>query len=192
MTTVPTIALYQLGVRNLKTYLLALLFIAGNILLPQLCHLVPRGGLILLPIYFFTLVGAYKYGLTVGLLTAVLSPLVNNVLFGMPPAPMLPVIMVKGTLLAAIAAFVALRTKAIASRNVVRTSNAVSEATRASLILLLSLTITVVAAQLFGSLFEWAYTGSISAALQDIALGWPGLLLQIFGGYLVFAFVLKK
>lgn len=192
MTTVPTIALYQLGVRNLKTYLFALLFIAGNILLPQLCHLVPQGGLILLPIYFFTLVGAYKYGLTVGLLTAVLSPLVNNVLFGMPPAPMLPVIMVKGTLLAAIAAFVASRAASYASHNAVRTSNAVSEATRASLILLLSLTTTVVAAQLFGSLFEWAYTGSLSAALQDIALGWPGLLLQIFGGYLVLAFVLKK
>lgn len=185
MTTVPTIALYQLGVRNLKTYLFALLFIAGNILLPQLCHLVPQGGLILLPIYFFTLVGAYKYGLTVGLLTAVLSPLVNNVLFGMPPAPMLPVIMVKGTLLAAIAAFVASRAASYASHNVSGTS-------RANLITLLSLVISVVAAQILGSLFEWAYTGSLSVALQDIALGWPGLLLQIFGGYLVLAFVLKK
>lgn len=171
MTTTNTIALYQLGVRNLKTYLFALLFIAGNILLPQLCHLVPQGGLILLPIYFFTLVGAYKYGFTVGLLTAVLSPLVNNLLFAMPAAPMLPVIMVKGALLAAIAAFVA---------------------SRANLIMLVSLVIAVVAAQLFGSLFEWAYTGSLSAAIQDIALGWPGLLLQVFGGYLVLSFVLKK
>lgn len=171
MTTTNTIALYQLGVRNLKTYLFALLFIAGNILLPQLCHLVPQGGLILLPIYFFTLVGAYKYGFTVGLLTAVLSPLVNNLLFAMPAAQMLPVIMVKGTLLAAIAAFVA---------------------SRANLIMLVSLIIAVVAAQLFGLLFEWAYTGSLSAAIQDIALGWPGLLLQVFGGYLVLSFILKK
>ena len=60
----------------------------GNIVLPQLCHLVPQG-LILLPIYFFTLIGAYKYGWQVGLLTAVLSPLANHLLFGMPPAPML-------------------------------------------------------------------------------------------------------
>lgn len=192
MTTTPTIALYQLGVRNLKTYLFALLFIAGNILLPQLCHLVPQGGLILLPIYFFTLVGAYKYGFTVGLFTAVLSPLLNNVLFAMPAAPMLPVIMVKGTLLAAIAAFVASRAAALASDGAATTSGEASNASRANIIMLVSLVIAVVAAQLFGSLFEWAYTGSLSAALQDIALGWPGLLLQVFGGYLVLSFVLKK
>lgn len=29
-----------------KTYLLATVFTAGNILLPQLCHLIPGGGLI--------------------------------------------------------------------------------------------------------------------------------------------------
>ena len=62
----------------MRTYLFAFLFIAGNIVLPQLCHMIPQGGLILLPIYFFTLVAAYKFGLRVGLLTALLSPLVNS------------------------------------------------------------------------------------------------------------------
>ena len=60
-----SIALYELNYRELKTYLMAALFVAGNIALPQLCHLMPQGGLIFLPIYFFTLVGAYKYGLAV-------------------------------------------------------------------------------------------------------------------------------
>ena len=37
----------------------AALFIVGNIVFPQLCHaLMPKGGLIFLPIYFFTLFGA--------------------------------------------------------------------------------------------------------------------------------------
>ena len=90
MTNSKNIALYQLGLGSLKTYLLAAAFVIGNIALPQLCHLVPQGGLILLPIYFFTLIAAYKYGFTVGLLTAVLSPLVNNLLFGMPASGMLP------------------------------------------------------------------------------------------------------
>ena len=33
--------LYSLNYSNVKTYLFALLFVAGNIALPQLCHLVP-------------------------------------------------------------------------------------------------------------------------------------------------------
>ena len=51
--------LYSLNYSNVKTYLFALLFVAGNIALPQLCHLVPYGGPTLLPIYFFTLI-AFK------------------------------------------------------------------------------------------------------------------------------------
>ena len=75
--------LYSLNYSNVKTYLFALLFVAGNIALPQLCHLVPYGGPTLLPIYFFTLIAAYKYRFRVGLLTAVLSPVINHVLFAM-------------------------------------------------------------------------------------------------------------
>ena len=69
-----TINLYTLSYREVKTYWMALIFVAGNIILPQLCHLVPQGGPTWLPIYFFTLVGAYKYGWKVGLLTALASP----------------------------------------------------------------------------------------------------------------------
>ena len=132
MTNSKNIALYQLGLGSLKTYLLAAAFVIGNIALPQLCHLVPQGGLILLPIYFFTLIAAYKYGFTVGLLTAVLSPLVNNLLFGMPASGMLPIILVKSTFLAL-----------------------------------------------------------AQAALQDIWLGYPGIFLQIVGGWLILRYVLK-
>ena len=86
---VASIKLYSLNYNDSKTYIAAALFIVGNILLPQLCHLVPQGGMVMLPIYFFTLVGAYKYGWKVGLLTALLSPLCNHLLFGMPAAAML-------------------------------------------------------------------------------------------------------
>lgn len=48
--------LYSLSFSNVKTYLFVFLFVAGNIALPQLCHLVPMGGPTLLPIYFFTLI----------------------------------------------------------------------------------------------------------------------------------------
>lgn len=166
-TTTCAPATCQLGLREMKTYLLTVLFIVGNILLPQLCHLFPQGGLILLPIYFFTLIGAYKYGLSVGLLTAIGSPLVNHLLFGMPPATMLPVILVKGSLLALAASLIAVRLGRVSFLGVV---------------------MAVVAYQTLGMLAEWAVTGSGVAALQDVRLGFPGLLLQVFGGWSLLRF----
>lgn len=160
MEKASTISLYQLGYSELRTYLMAALFVVGNIALPQLCHLVPQGGLIFLPIYFFTLFGAYKYGYAVGLITAVFSPIVNNLLFGMPPAPMLAPILTKSILLALAAAFVAQRFR---------------KAT------IPCIALAVVAYQAVGSLVEWAITGSLTAALQDVRLGLPGMLLQVFG-----------
>lgn len=155
---------YSFGYREVKTYVMAALFVAGNIVLPQLCHLVPQGGFVWLPIYFFTLIAAYKYGLTAGLLTAVLSPVVNSALFGMPAAAVLPVILVKSVLLAIAAAFIASHVGRVA---------------------LWAVALTVVAYQGIGTLAEWAMCGSFTDAIQDIRLGWPGILVQIFGGYAV-------
>ncbi len=155
----------------MRTYLFALLFIIGNIALPQLCHLVPQGGLMLLPIYFFTLIAAYKYGFCVGLLTALLSPLINSALFGMPPAAALPIITIKGVLLAGAAAWMASKSKGAS---------------------LLALIAVVLGYQLVGGAIEWAMTGSIASALQDWRLGWPGMLLQAVGGWLMINHLFKK
>lgn len=165
------IRLYSLGWREMRTYLFAILFIVGNIVLPQLCHLYPQGGLILLPIYFFTLIAAYKYGLNVGLTTAVLSPLVNSALFGMPPTTALPIIIIKGVLLAVAAAWVAKRSKS------------------ASLLALIGV---VLAYQLAGGLIEWAMSGSLASALQDWKLGYPGMILQAIGGWLILNLLMRK
>ena len=166
-----TVKLYSLGWSEMRTYLFAVMFIVGNIVLPQFCHLFPQGGLILLPIYFFTLIAAYKYGLRVGLLTAVLSPLINSALFGMPPAAALPIIMIKGILLAVAAAWMAGRSKGAS---------------------LLAIIAVVLAYQLVGGLIEWPLTGSLASALQDWKLGWPGMLLQAVGGWLVINHLLRK
>ncbi|URW79407.1 ECF transporter S component [Xiashengella succiniciproducens] len=165
------IQLYSFGFASLKTYLLGFAFAVGNIVLPQLCHLIPGGGHIFLPIYFFTLVAAFKYGHRVGLLTAVLSPVVNNLLFGMPVAAMLPVILVKSVLLAVFAAYAAANFK------------------RMSLLILLAV---VLAYQVVGSLAEWAIVDSLDAALADFRMGIPGMLLQIFGGYAVIKYLLRN
>jgi len=166
-----TIRLYSLDYSNVKTYFAAALFILGNLALPQLCHLVPQGGLTLLPIYFFTLIGAYKYGWKVGLLTAVFSPLLNHLLFGMPPAGVLPAILLKSVLLAVAAGYVANRSK--------RVSVPV-------------LALVVLVYQLIGTLGEWAMVGNLSFALQDFRIGIPGMVLQVFGGYLFIRHLIYK
>lgn len=162
---------YSLSLRSAQAWLLAGLFVVGNIALPQLCHLVPQGGLILLPIYFFTLIGAYKYGFGVGVVTAVLSPVINSLLFGMPAAAMLPIILIKSLLLAGAAALMASRTGRVT---------------------LLSLLAVVLGYQVVGSLAEWAITGSLAAAVQDFRLGLPGMALQVVGGYAVIKYLLRK
>lgn len=180
--TSTSVNLYTYGYGETKTYVAAVLFILGNIALPQLFHLVPKGGMIWLPIYFFTLVGAYKYGWRVGLLTAIASPLVNSALFGMPMATALPAIITKSVLLAIGAGFAANRYRKVS----------------------LPLLIGVVAFyQLTGSLAEWAIitgrgdalahgTTALSAALQDLRIGMPGMALQILGGYAFIKYILRK
>ena len=124
----------------------------------------------LLPIYFFTLIGAYKYGWRVGLLTAVLSPLINSMLFGMPLPEVLPAILSKSILLATAAGYAAYRFGKVT---------------------LLILTGVVLSYQVAGSLVEWAIAGNFFTAIQDFRIGIPGMLLQIFGGYIVLKLMTK-
>ena len=166
----PTLKLYSLSYSDAMTYLAALLFVIGNIVLPQLCHLMPHGGMTWLPIYFFTLVGAYKYGWRVGLLTAVASPVVNSLMFGMPMPAALPAILLKSLLLAVFAGLAALRFNLV------------------SLVLLIGV---VLSYQIVGTLGEWAMKGDFYLAVQDFRIGVPGMLFQVFGGW-AFLHILKK
>lgn len=166
-TNQPTAIATTIPFTDIRAYLLATAFIIGNLLLPQLCHLIPQGGLIFLPIYFFTLIAAYRYGWQVGILTAVGSPIVNSLLFGMPPAPALPAILLKSVALALAAAYIAHK--------------------RGGTVTLAALALVILVYQGVGMSAEYlAY--DLQHALQDIRLGYPGLLVQLFGGY----FVLKS
>lgn len=156
------IKLYNLSFSEVKTYLFVALFVAGNILMPQLCHLIPNGGHIFLPIYFFTLIASYKYGMKVGLLTAVLSPTINSLLFGMPAAAVVSSIVIKSIFLAVSAAWIAEKTNKVS---------------------LWTILAVVLAYQFFGTMVEWLMEGSLIAAATDFRLGVPGMLIQCIGGY---------
>lgn len=159
-----SLKLYQLGYNDIRTYTLSALFILGNIIVPQLFHLVPQGGVTWLPIYFFTLVGSYKYGWKVGLLTAILSPVINSVLFGMPATSGLPAILLKSTVLAIVAGLLASRFRRAA---------------------LWQLLVVVLSYQIIGTCGEWLMKGSLFEAMQDFRIGLPGMFLQIVGGRFV-------
>ncbi len=165
------IKLYSLPYTEAKSYIATTLFVIGNILLPQLCHAIPQGGLILLPIYFFTLIAAYKYGWRVGLMTALLSPVVNHLLFGMPPIGVLHLILVKSVVLALAAGYVAHRVRRVT---------------------LHSFVVVVAIYQLVGSIVEWVLVGDLAVAFQDFRLGIPGMLVQIFGGYCFVKYICKR
>ncbi len=169
--TESSVRLYQYNYTEAKTYLLAFAFVVGNVVMPQLFHTIPQGGMIWLPIYFFTLIGAFKYGWKVGLMTAVASPIVNHLLFGMPMLAVLPAILIKSVLLALGAGFIAYRYQKVS---------------------ILAMVGVVTFYQLFGSLAEWAITGSLTAALQDVRLGLPGMLLQVVGGYFIIKYLIKR
>lgn len=163
MNLITTFKPMSLGLSNLRTYWFGAIFILGNLLLPQLCHFIPDGGKMWLPIYFFTLLAAYKFGLRVGLLTAIFSPVLNCLLFGMPPVAVLPVLLIKSSLLAGVAAGVAYYTQKLS---------------------LLHIAVVIVAYQVLGGMAEWLLTGSLGAALQDFTQGLPGILFQVIGGWL--------
>ena len=150
--------------KQVRFYLFTLLFTAGNLLFPALVHTLPQGGLIFLPIYFFTLIAAYRFGLVAGLATAVLSPLANNLLTGMPPTVILDTILVKSAALALVAALVARYTKQVS---------------------LGGLALVIVGYQVLGGAYEALKAGTVTAAFGDWVLGWPGLVIQLVFGALV-------
>ena len=165
------IKVYNYKLNELRTYLFVSLFVAGNIILPQLCHLIPNGGKIFLPIYFFTLFASYKYGFKVGLMTAVFSPVINSLLFGTPAFALLPAILTKSVILAIAASYIANKTQKVSFIN---------------------LLIVVLTYQCIGTLAEWAITSSLYVAIQDFRIGIPGMIMQILLSYFLLTFSDKE
>lgn len=153
-----------------KLYLFWFSFTLGNLLLPMIVHAIPNGGMIFLPLFFFTLVAAYSEGLLVGTLVAISSPLINYFLTGMPMLTILPIVLFKSLLIAISASIVA---------NTLKKIN------------LVAITLIVVAMQVMGSLFEYVISGNIERALYSFKLGIPGMIIVAFAGYALLRIIAK-
>lgn len=162
------VRLYALNYDEAKTYLWATIFVACNLILPQLFHLIPQGGIIFSPLSLVILAGAYKFGWKTGLLAAVLSPLVNHFLTGMPAWGVMPVMTLKLVVIAVVAGLTALYFKKV------------------SLLLIIGV---VLVSLVIGGLGEFILTGGINATIADVTIGWPGLLLQVFGSWLILKYL---
>ena len=163
-----SVRLYTLYYDEAKTYMWAAIFVVCNLVLPQLFHLIPQGGIIFSPLSLVILAGAYKFGWKTGLLAALLSPTVNHLLTGMPAWSILPVMTMKLAVLALVAGLVAQRFKTV------------------NLPLLIGVVLVCKAIEAVG---ELALTGGIAATIADFTIGWPGLLLQIFGTWIILKYV---
>ena len=162
------VKLYAYNYTEAKTYLWAMVFVACNLILPQVFHLIPQGGIIFAPLSFVILAGAYKFGWKTGLLAALASPLVNHAITGMPAWGVMPVMTLKLAIIALVAGLAAQRFKIV------------------SLPLIIAV---VLISMVLGALGELAITGGIAATISDVTIGWPGILLQVFGTWLILKYV---
>jgi hypothetical protein len=162
------VKLYAYNYDEAKTYLWAMAFVACNLLLPQVFHLIQQGGIIFAPLSFVILAGAYKFGWKTGLLAALASPLINHAITGMPAWGVMPVMTLKLAVIALVAGLAAQRFKTV------------------NLLLIMAV---VLVSMVLGALGELVLTGGIAATISDITVGWPGILLQIFGTWLIIKYV---
>jgi hypothetical protein len=162
----PSVPIRQsvLSLRDLRLYAFVAAFTAGNLIAPAVVHSIPQGGLIFLPIFFFTLVAGYRFGFAAGALTALASVVLNHALTGMPASEMLLTVTAKSLLIAGIGAVLASRTG------------------RLNLALLL---LAAAAMQLAGFGLDLARGGSAAVGLDQLRLGIPGVAIMGFCGYAV-------
>lgn len=80
---------------NIKRLTLTALSVALCVVVPMAFHVIPNAGSVMLPMHIPVLLCGLVCGWQFGLLCGILGPLVSSVLTGMPPAAMLPGMMVE-------------------------------------------------------------------------------------------------
>lgn len=143
---------------------LTALFIAANVGLPHLFHLIPGGGIMFLPIYFFTAVASVCYGSRMGILTALMSPITGYLIFDAPRAVLIPDMILKGILLSLCIEHALKRARSAKERYC-------------------AIPIAVATAWIVAGLLELLFR-NYTVAFQDFHTGIPGMVLMTIGGWI--------
>lgn len=162
--------------RTRSASLLSALFVAANIGLPHLFHLIPGGGIMFLPIYFFTAFAAVCYGKWTGIFTGIMSPIAGYLIFGAPKAFLIPDMILKGVLLSAFLAYAL----SVVKRNF-------QQSLGPTVAQILAIPIAVIAAWVTAGILELAIR-NYEIAFQDFFTGIPGLLFMTIGGWIALFF----
>lgn len=78
-----------------KRTVLAALFVALCVVLPVAFHAIPNAGTIFLPMHIPVLICGMICGWPYGLICGLIGPLLSNLITGMPPAAILPAMMIE-------------------------------------------------------------------------------------------------
>ncbi len=90
---------YELKFTNKKLYAIVAIFVALDVAIPWLFHMVhPMAGPTFLPMFFLILLAGIIFGWRAGILVGMLTPLVSYSICGMPAVALLPRILVEGTI----------------------------------------------------------------------------------------------
>ena len=84
-----------MNLSSIKRLTLTALCIALCVVVPMAFHVIPNAGAVMLPMHIPVLLCGLVCGWQYGLICGVLGPLVSSVMTGMPPAAMLPGMMVE-------------------------------------------------------------------------------------------------
>jgi len=151
-----------LNFNQLKFYIVILIFVTLSVLTPAFLHTFSIGGRIVLPLYFFVLIAGYQFGWKAGVLTALLSPILSNLISGMPTEFILILVILKSIILGFSAGIIAKTLKQISFKGIF---------------------LSILIYQILGLIIEFLLSGQINLFISDITVGYPGLLIQLFGGY---------
>lgn len=147
---------------DLRLYAYVGIFVALDVAIPWLCHIIhPLAGPMFLPMFFFVLLAGILFGWRAGVLVGLLTPLASYGISGMPLPPVLPRIITE-------AAFYGLAAGLLRGH--------FKLGVPASLI---GAIITGRLASLAGMALILGGSHSANLAWQAAKLGWPGIALQL-------------
>lgn len=144
---------------ELRLYLIGSFLLAGSLALPFALHLFGVAGQIFMPIYLFALLAGLVYGWRCGILIGMLAPLISFSITQMPPAVLLPFVVVKAVSLGLVSGIIVeqLKGKRLYAAGIC----------------------AVLFSLISGNLFLFIVTSNNRLAAADFIMGYPGVIFML-------------
>ena len=156
-----------MNMSSAKKLVFAAACVALCVVVPQAFHMIPNGGSIFLPMHIPVLLCGLICGWPYGLVCGVLGPLLSNLTFQMPPAAMLPSMMVECAVYGAVSGLL---------MRYVRTRHSVADL---YISLISAMVLGRVAAGLAKSLIFAPGTAPFAWVTTSLITGIPGIVIQL-------------